>query len=240
MASVEDLLKKQKCIRVFGYGSLIWKPDFEYDNMHLGYIEGYERRFWQGSTHHRGTPEKPGRVLTLTKNEEGRCWGVVYEVTGSEKIKSALDYLETRERILGGYDVVIVPVLIPEADACTKSLISILYYATPQNDLFLGDGKLNDIAGNIASARGICGYNCEYLLRIADFLRAHLPDETEPHLYELDRLVRIKLGLGTNNVLPWTSLITMETFHKKLQRLVEPSESEQTDDMSSALQPVLA
>ena len=63
MASVGDLLAKEKCIRVFGYGSLIWKPDFEYDNVYLGYVEGYERRFWQGSTHNRG------RLLTLTKVE---------------------------------------------------------------------------------------------------------------------------------------------------------------------------
>lgn len=50
---------------VIGYGSLIFKPPPFYQFCVTGTLEGYIRRFWQSSIDHRGTPENPGRVVTL-------------------------------------------------------------------------------------------------------------------------------------------------------------------------------
>jgi hypothetical protein len=52
-------------IWVFGYGSLVHRPGFEYSRRVEGFIRGYRRVFHQGSTDHRGTQERPGRTVTL-------------------------------------------------------------------------------------------------------------------------------------------------------------------------------
>lgn len=53
----QDVVAVKSSLWIFGYGSLVWKPDFKYKRSKVGYIKGYKRRFWHGDNFHRGDDE---------------------------------------------------------------------------------------------------------------------------------------------------------------------------------------
>ena len=65
-------------IWIFGYASLLWKPDLAYVDRRLGIVRGYQRRLNVWTVRARGTPEHPGVGFGLERNENGSCQGVVY------------------------------------------------------------------------------------------------------------------------------------------------------------------
>lgn len=67
---------------------------------------------------------------------------------------------------------------------------ALLYVATPSNRLWLGEAPLSQIARQIVSCRGATGHNVEYLLRLADYMRAAAPEADDEHLFSLEQLVR--------------------------------------------------
>ncbi len=83
----------QSEVWLFGYGSLIWKADFDYIERRPARIHGWARRFWQGSHDHRGTPQAPGRVVTLIPDPDAHCAGMAYLIT-----PEVFDHLDHREK----------------------------------------------------------------------------------------------------------------------------------------------
>lgn len=164
-------------IWLFGYGSLIYKVDFPYLASCEAYLSGWERRFWQGSHDHRGTPMKPGRVLTLIPSPQSQCFGVAYRVA-----LDVFDHLDHREK--NGYLRQVKTMVL--RDQSTKPCV--VYVGQPDNPAFLGDAPDNDIAEQIFNSEGPSGPNREYVHHLADALRAR--SVFDEHVFSIDRLLK--------------------------------------------------
>jgi len=179
---------KNEEVWIFAYGSLCWRPGFEYEEMVLGHVKGFVRKFWQGNTVHRGTVEKPGRVATLISESHGETYGCAFRISETNS-KKTLRYLENRETHLGGYDSKLT--LFYPCDNSVKPVKVILYIALPGNVDWRGPGKLHDIADEVLQATGVCGSNIDYVTDLAAFLRSN--NFKDEHLFELESVLLEKL-----------------------------------------------
>ena len=175
-------------IWIFGYGSLVWNPGFSFEQSQVGYIRGWARRFYQGSTDHRGIPGSPGRVATLVAEAQSVCWGVAYQVVG-EPLASIFSYLDRREQ--GGFrrhQVDFYPRTGPAAAPAPSVTTAAVYIARDDNPHYLGPASVPEMARHIFHAKGPSGSNRDYLLRLAESLRGL--GITDAHVTELERHVR--------------------------------------------------
>src|SRR5699024_2665576 len=161
---------------LFGYGSLLFKAGFDYETCRPAHIHGWVRRFWQGSHDHRGTPEAPGRVLTLIERPGAVCAGIAYRVS-----PAVFDHLDVREK--NGYLRFSTPMTF--ADGGHE--VGLVYIATEDNAAFLGPASDSDIARRSHVSHGPSGANRDYLLDLAGALR-ELGAEDE-HVFALERAV---------------------------------------------------
>lgn len=151
---------------VFGYGSLIFRPGFAFEEKRPAYIVGYARRFWQGSPDHRGTPEMPGRVVTLIAAPGHWVGGVAYRI-GLGEAETILSRLDTRE--IAGF----VRVDLPLHDRANGDVFATgtTWIAGSDNAHYLGELPEAEIAAHIAKSHGPSGANRDYALSLAAALR---------------------------------------------------------------------
>ncbi|KAG0228460.1 Cation transport regulator-like protein 2 [Actinomortierella wolfii] len=222
---------------LFGYGSLIWRPDLEYEESIAGYIKGYVRRFWQSSTDHRGTEEAPGRVVTLIPFEEfmakfklddehhseadGITWGVAYKIP-EHKVAETRAYLDHREK--NGYETHFVDVYQPGKNTPVVEK-AIVYIGSTTNSEFAGPAPLSEIAKQIFKSHGPSGANRDYLLNLAHSLRVVAPSSMDHHLFELERRVK-------HHLLMESAGGSQEVYQALMDKIIVQSHPVETD-MSS-------
>ncbi|XP_066139136.1 putative glutathione-specific gamma-glutamylcyclotransferase 2 [Euwallacea fornicatus] len=173
---------------VFGYGSLMWKVDFPYIEKIIGYIKNYERRFYQFSTDHRGTPENPGRVVTLIPaSEQSMVYGIAYRIKDCD-VANVVKHLDYREK--GGYERKTVK-FYPK-DTSVEPFDMTIYLAAHDNPNYAGHAELDDIAEQVVKSIGPSGPNIDYVCNLAKIMREVVPEAKDDHLFELESKV-IKL-----------------------------------------------
>lgn len=174
--------KQNKSIWIFGYGSLLWKPGFSFQEKRVGYITGFSRRFFQGSPDHRGVPQDPGRVVTLVPEADAKCYGIAYQIPASEQ-ESAILSLDYREK--GGYEQTTTEFF--PSDGSEKIPEVLVYRANEGNPFYLGPAADADMVRQILRCYGPSGRNDDYLISLAKTLRSiGVQDE---HVFQLEKLV---------------------------------------------------
>jgi cation transport protein ChaC len=144
---------------VFAYGSLMWRPGFDFAEQAPAALIGAHRALCIYSFHHRGSVAKPGLVLGL--DEGGACRGIVYRVKPARR-DATLAYLREREQITAVYVEAAKPVGL--LDGSGREIEALCYVADRTHPQYAGRLPLERQAELVRSAAGLSGTNLDYVL----------------------------------------------------------------------------
>jgi len=172
---------QQNDLWVFGYGSLLWRPGFEYVERRVAMLRGFNRSFCMSSIHYRGTSATPGLVLALDPDHQGECHGVGFRVA-PELAADTMAYLRERELISSAY--------VEQTHAITfhggGMTEAVCYVMDQSHEQYVGGLSIEEQAVIIAAATGSAGPNDEYLFNtVAHLVELGISDP------DLERLVAL-------------------------------------------------
>ena len=161
---------------VFGYGSLMWRPGFEYLEKVPARLIGEHRALCVYSFVHRGTPEKPGLVLGLDRG--GACRGIAFRVAEQNRAET-VNYLRAREQVTSVYREVMRSVWL-EDDA--RRRVSALAYVVDRGHVqYAGRLTLAEQLRHVLQGHGQSGVNRDYVLSTVKAIEAEGFRDTQLH-----------------------------------------------------------
>ena len=170
---------------VFGYGSLMWSPCFDYTQKSPGRAHGYHRALCILSTRYRGTQRKPGLVMGLCRG--GSCWGIAYRID-APRLRRALARLWYREMPRRVYEPKLIPVRIRN-----RTVRALAFVADPAHPSYVRELDLHGRARLVAQGIGVRGPCIDYIRNTLDHM--HEVGVHDPHL---ERILQAALALREN------------------------------------------
>lgn len=174
---------------IFGYASLIWRPEFHAAEQRSALVHGWHRALRMRSRINRGTPERPGLVFALLPG--GACRGEVYRLPAA-RAEVELDRLWQREMPTGVYTPRWLPCRTPQG-----TVPALAFTLSRRHEACLDrlpDAQILDI---LRHARGRYGTTLEYLVQTAEALRQRgIVDR------EIERLMRLAARSGLVQAAP--------------------------------------
>jgi cation transport protein ChaC len=148
---------------IFGYGSLMWNPALHYTERRAALVHGFHREFCLLARAGRGSPERPGLMLSLEPG--GSCHGVVYRLP-ADAIEEELDVVWRREMLTRSYRPVWVA-----ARTARGIAHAIAFAANLSHERYRGGLAAETMARYLANGQGPLGRCCDYLFDTVSHLR---------------------------------------------------------------------
>lgn len=169
---------------VFGYGSLMWQPGFDFVEALTARAHGYHRALCIYSIRYRGSPTRPGLVFGLDRG--GSCRGRAYRVA-AENASEVIAYLDDREMLNKVYEPKYLNVRLDDG----RTVSAYGFVARREHRQYAGKLPVARAAELICQGRGPRGSGLEY---VANTVR-HL-DENGIHDDFLHRVLAAAQGRG--------------------------------------------
>ena len=162
---------------VFGYGSLMWQPGFEFVECAPARLIGLHRALCVYSFVHRGTPEKPGLVLGLDRG--GACRGIAFRVLGIARADT-IAYLRAREQVTHVY--VETHRTISVLGTPERRVRALVYCVDRGHPQYAGRLNIERQLHLVREGHGRSGINRDYVLATVEALAALGCHDRDLHL----------------------------------------------------------
>lgn len=178
--------RRDRDLWVFAYGSLMWDPSFEFDEVRHAHCPGYQRSFCLWDDGGRGSAEEPGLMLAI--DEGGRCEGLAFRIPQA-KLEHETFVLFRREMLAPVYRPVWLGL-----DTAAGPIEALGFVANRAREDIRPGIPLAQQARMIARATGIFGDNFDYLADLHE--RLDILGVDDPYVSELHAAAHALRGGG--------------------------------------------